>query len=102
MNNLKRQINDQLRRRRDLLLNAKTFSIDDGDRETFRKAINGLEKQMYRKVRTALIVISLLVLFSIISGCAKTMQGTGLIFEGFGDAVVAGGQHLQESASKGK
>ena len=37
-----------------------------------------------------------------IGGCSKTMRGTGLIFEGFGDAIVAGGQHLQESANTGK
>jgi len=40
----------------------------------------------------------LLLLFS--DGCGKTMRGTGLIFEGFGDAIVAGGQYLQESADE--
>ncbi len=68
---------NQLKQRRDLMLNAKAFSIDDEDRETFQKAIEGLEKQMYRKVKIAVIVISLLVLFSILtSGCvSNTIDG---------------------------
>ena len=93
----------QLKERRDLLFNAKVFSIDPKDRKAFQKAIDGLESQMYRKVKIGLIVVSILVLLSILaSGCGKVTQGTGLIFEGFGDAVVAGGQHLQESANTEK
>ena len=46
------------------------------------------------------IVIALVLILA--SGCGKVTQGTGLIFEGFGDAVVAGGQHLQESANTEK
>lgn len=35
-----------------------------------------------------------------IGSCAKVMRGTGLIFEGVGDGVVAAGTHLQESTSQ--
>ncbi len=69
MNSLK-----QLKQRRDLLLNAKVFSIDEEDRTAFQKAIDGLEAQMYRKVKIALILVSILVFVSIISGCG-TMAG---------------------------
>ena len=48
------------------------------------------------------IVISFLLLILSISGCGKMMRGTGLIFEGLGDGVVAGGQHLQDSTSQEK
>ena len=44
-------------------------------------------------------VFTVAVTVGILGGCAKTLRGTGLIFEGFGDAIVAGGEHLQESSS---
>lgn len=49
------------------------------------------------------IEISLLAcLILSIGGCGKMMRGTGLIFEGVGDGVVAAGEHLQESTNQGK
>ncbi len=66
---MKKESHSQLKQRRDLMLNAKTFSIDDEDRKAFQKAIEGLERRMYRKVKIAVIAISLLVLFSILTGC---------------------------------
>ena len=52
------------------------------------------------KQAESMLLWSILSLILMFSGCAKVMQGTGLIFEGVGDGVVVGGQHLQESASK--
>ena len=58
------------------------------------------KEEARKRILVALVVITVLVILSIIQcGCAKTLKGTGLIFEGFGDAVVAGGKHLQESSS---
>ncbi len=65
----------ELKERRDLLFNAKVFSIDNKDRAAFQKAIDGLEAQMYRKVKIALIVVSILVLLSIVSSGCGTMAG---------------------------
>ena len=60
-------------------------------------------KGMYRKVFLMVVLVNVLVLLSILaSGCGKMMRGTGLIFEGLGDGVVAGGQHLQDSTSQEK
>ena len=61
------------------MLNAKTFSIDDEDRESFQAAISGLEEEMYRrtavKVRAAVIVVSILVLVSILTSGCQTFKG---------------------------
>lgn len=88
------------------MLNAKVFSIDDEDRVAFQKVIDGLEEEMYRRqiaiVRSMVIAINVLVIVMILGGCAKMMRGTGLIFEGVGDGVVAAGEHLQESTNQGK
>lgn len=66
----------QLKQRRDLLVNAKTFSIDEEDRTAFQKAIDGLEAQMYRKVKIAVVVVSILVLLSILaSGGCNSIEG---------------------------
>ena len=89
----------KLKERRDLLFNAKVFSIDEEDRAALQKAIDGLEAQMYRKVKIALIVVSILVLVSIVSGCGKMLEGTGRIMEGLGDGIVYAGEHIQESTS---
>ncbi len=100
MNNLKSKSIKQLKDRRDLLVNALAFSIDEEDRAAFQKAIDGLESQMYRKVKIALIVVSILVLLSIVSsGCGKMLEGTGRIMEGLGDGMVYAGEHIQESTS---
>lgn len=52
--------------------------------------------------RKTLVKTLLVLLLTIVSvgGCGKCMRGVGLIGEGFGDALVAGGQHLQESSSE--
>ena len=106
MNNLRRQKFSQLKTRRDLMLNARAFSIDDEDRAAFEKVIVGLEEEMYRRqiaiVRSMVIGINVLVIVMILGGCGKMMRGTGLIFEGVGDGVVAAGEHLQESSSQEK
>jgi len=63
------------------MLNAKAFSIDDEDRASFQKAIEGLEEEMYQRqittVRSMLIAVSILVLISIFaSGCiSNTLDG---------------------------
>ena len=88
------------------MLSAKVVSIDDEDRAAFQKVIDGLEEEMYRRqiaiVRSMVIGINVLVIVMILGGCAKMMRGTGLIFEGVGDGVVAAGEHLQESTNQGK
>ena len=103
MNILRRKTYKWLRAQRDLLVNAKAFSIDEEDRAALQKAIEGLGNEMYRRevvmVKSAVVVITVLVLLSIISGCAKMLEGSGRIIEGLGDGVVAGGIHLQESSS---
>ena len=45
---------------------------------------------------------TIVCLIIFVGGCGKMMRGTGLIFEGLGDGVVAGGQHLQDSTSQEK
>lgn len=73
MNNLRRQKFSQLKTRRDLMLNARAFSIDDEDRAAFEKVIDGLEEEMYRRqiaiVRSMVIGINVLVIVMILGGC---------------------------------
>ncbi len=74
---------------------------DPEQAEVYEHAINYCDRkvgQVHKVSKMFVIVLAYLILM--FSGCAKVMQGTGLIFEGVGDGVVAGGQHLQESASK--
>jgi predicted small secreted protein len=80
MNILRRKTYKWLRAQRDLLVNAKAFSIDEEDRAALQKAIQGLENEMYRHelvvVRLAVVVITALVLLSIVSGCiSNTLDG---------------------------
>lgn len=65
-----------------------------------------MEEQMRKKARVRILIaigiITILVLLSIWqAGCGKMLRGSGLIIEGFGDGVVATGEHLQESSSGG-
>ena len=80
MNILRKKTYKWLRAQRDLLVNAKAFSIDEEDRGALQKAIQGLESEMYRRelvvVKSAVIVITVLVLLSIISGC-YSIHGIG-------------------------
>ena len=61
------------------MLNAKAFSIDDEDRASFQKAIEGLEEEMYQRqittVRSTLIAVSILVLLSILASGCQTAKG---------------------------
>ena len=80
MNILRRKTYKWLRAQRDLLVNAKAFSIDEEDRAALQKAIEGLGNEMYRRevvmVKSAVVVITVLVLLSIISGC-YSIHGIG-------------------------
>ena len=80
MNILRRKTYRWLKAQRDLLVNAKAFSIDEEDRAALGKATQGLENEMYRRelvvVRSAVAVITILVLLSILSGC-YSIHGIG-------------------------
>ena len=80
MNILRKKTYRWLKAQRNLLVNAKAFSIDEEDRTALQKAIQGLENEMYRRelvvVRSAVVVITVLVLLSIISGC-YSIHGIG-------------------------
>ena len=80
MNILRKKTYSWLKAQRDLLVNAKAFSIDEEDRAALQKAVQGLENEMYRRelvvVRSAVIVITVLVLLSIVSGC-YSIHGIG-------------------------
>ena len=80
MNILRRKTYKWLKAQRDLLVNAKAFSIDEEDRTALGKAIKGLSDEMYRRelvvVKSAVAVITILVLLSIISGC-YSIHGIG-------------------------
>ncbi len=77
------------------LRNGMEAEKDPDKKRRFR--FNLKSAKFWERLLEGLVFVLVLV---ILSGCAKVMQGTGLIFEGVGDGVVAGGQHLQESASK--
>lgn len=80
MNILRKKTYKWLKAQRDLLVNAKAFSIDEEDRVALQKAIKGLENEMYRHelvvVKSVVVVITVLVLLSIISGC-YSIHGIG-------------------------
>ncbi len=80
MNILRRKTYRWLKAQRDLLVNARAFSIDEEDRAALQKAVQGLENEMYRRelevVKSAFVVITVLVLMNIISGC-YSIHGIG-------------------------
>ena len=78
------------------LRNEMEAERDPDKKRRFR--FNLKSAKFWERLLEGLVFVLVLVILS--GGCAKVMQGTGLIFEGVGDGVVAGGQHLQESASK--
>lgn len=90
MNILKKKTYKWLRAQRDLLVNALAFSIDEEDRAALQKAIQGLENEMYRHelmvVKSAVVVVTVLVLLSIISGC-QFVSGTGTAIKGLGGDI---------------
>lgn len=81
MNILRKKTYSWLKAQRDLLVNAKAFSIDEEDRAALGKAVQGLENEMYRRelvvVRSAVVAITVLVLLSIIAGCQTAKGITG-------------------------
>ena len=87
----------ELRNRMDIERKEGNLCIQPETFIEYQDVIRALKWAESRLLRP--IVISLLMVLFILGGCAKVMQGTGLIFEGVGDGVVAGGQHLQESSS---
>jgi len=87
----------ELRNRMDIERKEGNLCIQPETFIEYQDVIRALKWAESRLLRP--IVISLLLVLFILGGCAKVMQGTGLIFEGVGDGVVAGGQHLQESSS---
>ena len=79
MNILRKKTYKWLRAQRDLLVNAKAFSIDAEDRAALQKAIQGLESEMYRHelvVVKSAVVAAVLVFLIIISGC-YSIHGIG-------------------------
>lgn len=81
MNILRKKTYGWLKAQRDLLVNARAFSIDEEDRAALQKAIQGLEGEMYRRelvvVKSAIVAITALVLLSIVSGCQTFKGATG-------------------------
>ncbi len=79
MNILRRKTYRWLKAQRDLLVNARAFSIDEEDRAALQKAIQGLENEMYRRelvvVKSAVAMIAVIVFLST-SGCiSNTLDG---------------------------
>jgi predicted small secreted protein len=79
MKNLKEMSYDELKHKRDLIVNAKAFSICDIDRRGFQQTIKGIEKEMYRreigKSRVLAAITGVLVLFSICVSSCQTVKG---------------------------
>ena len=74
---LRRKTYSWLKAQRDLLVNAKAFSIDEDDRAALGKAIQGLENEMYRRGLVSVFgAATILVILSIISGC-YSIHGIG-------------------------
>ena len=52
-------------------------------------------------MRKLIIIVLLLVLLTVVSmltGCGKVTSGLGLIAEGIGDGISSGGRFIQESS----
>lgn len=91
MNNTIEYWNKQKRHLMKVLRYARAVKSKEGI-ETYSNAVNKCDVKIgviSAMQRTLLVLLACLILA--LSGCGKTIRGTGLIFEGFGDAVVAGG-----------
>ena len=92
MKNLKEMSYEELKQQRDLIVNAKAFSICDIDRRGFQQVIEGLEDEIYRreigKSRVLAAITGVLVLFCICtSSCRSTLTAVGQVAKGAGDGA---------------
>ena len=58
------------------------------------RALKWAESRLLKPIVIALVLLSILI-----SGCGKMWEGTGRIMEGLGDGIVYAGEHIQESTS---
>ena len=80
-----------------LFMRLLRLRLDPVTRMDYEQAVNHCDKLTRRVTLAALALTLTASLF--VGGCGKWMQAGGLFAEGLGDALVAGGRHMQESSN---